>query len=82
MTGVLTDQNGRPIPGVTVTLVNRSAQTKHEVKSDSAGHYEIVGVSAGTYELLFEQPGMATLKPAFDLSFLPDPEAATCCWPG
>ena len=32
------------------------------MKSDAAGHYEFVGIPAGTYELLFESPGMAYLK--------------------
>jgi beta-lactamase regulating signal transducer with metallopeptidase domain len=62
VSGTITDQNGRTIAGVTVTLSNASAQEKHELKSDAAGHYEFGGVKPATYELLFESMGMAALK--------------------
>jgi len=60
--GNIADQNGRPIAGARLVLSNAAAQTKNEVKSDAAGHYEFVGVPAGSYELMFEKPGMAYLK--------------------
>jgi beta-lactamase regulating signal transducer with metallopeptidase domain len=60
--GTVTDQNGRTIGGVRVVLSNTPAQEKHELKTDAAGRYEFAGVKAATYELLFESPGMATLK--------------------
>jgi TonB family protein len=60
--GTVSDQHGRAIGGVTLVLANPTAQTKHEVKTDPAGHYEIVGVPTGTYELTFQMPGMSTLK--------------------
>ena len=60
--GNIVDQNGRPISGVRLVLSNAAAQTKNEVKSDAAGHYEFVGVPSGTYELMFEFTGMAYLK--------------------
>jgi len=62
VSGSVSDQHGRAIAGVRLVLSNTAAQTKHEVKSDDAGHYEIVGVPAGTYELMFEHPGMASIK--------------------
>jgi len=62
VTGDVLDQHGRPIDGARLVLSNATAQTKSEVKSDASGHYEFVGVSAGTYELMFEKPGMAYLK--------------------
>lgn len=62
VSGTVSDQHGRSIAGVTVLLTNPSAQTKHEVKSDGAGRYELVGVPSGVYELTFEFPGMSTLK--------------------
>jgi TonB family protein len=62
VSGTVSDQNGRPINGVTLVLSNAPAQTKHEVKSDVAGHYEFVGVPAATYELTFALPGMSTIK--------------------
>jgi TonB family protein len=60
--GTVTDQNGRAIKDVTLVLSNSDAQTKHQVKSDSAGGYQFVGVPSGVYELTFELPGMSTLK--------------------
>lgn len=60
--GTVFDQNNRPINGVRLVLSNAAAQTKNEVKSDADGHYQFVGIPAGSYELLFEMLGMATLK--------------------
>ena len=62
VSGTVTDQNARPINGATLVLANPVAQTKYEVKSDAAGHYEFVGVTSATYELTFQLPGMSTLK--------------------
>jgi beta-lactamase regulating signal transducer with metallopeptidase domain len=60
--GTIVDQNGKPINAVRLVLANDAAQTKNEVKSDAAGHYEFVGVPSGTYTLMFESAGMAYLK--------------------
>jgi beta-lactamase regulating signal transducer with metallopeptidase domain len=62
VSGSVTDQNGRAMAGVTIVLSNAAAQTKNQVKSDTAGHYELVGVPAGTYELTFESIGMLAIK--------------------
>ena len=62
VSGTITDQNGRPINGVTLVLSNASAQTKNEIKSDAAGHYEFVGISPAAYELTFTSMGMSTIK--------------------
>ena len=62
VSGTINDQNGRPIKDVRLVLSNTSVQTKNEVKSDVSGHYEFVGIPAGTYELMFESIGMAYLK--------------------
>jgi len=62
VSGTVVDQNNKPINGVRLVLANDAAQTKNEVKSDAAGHYEFVGVPAGTYVLNFEFIGMAYIK--------------------
>jgi hypothetical protein len=62
VSGTVNDQNGRPIKDVRLVLSNTAAQTKNEVKSDVSGHYEFVGIPAGSYELLFESIGMSSLK--------------------
>jgi Carboxypeptidase regulatory-like domain/Gram-negative bacterial TonB protein C-terminal len=60
--GTVLDQNNRPIQDARLVLTNAPAQTKNEVRSDANGHYQFVGVPAGTYELMFESMGMASLK--------------------
>jgi len=62
VSGTITDQNGRPMVDSTLVLSNAPAQTKYQVKSDAAGHYEFVGLPAGSYELLLESMGMAAIK--------------------
>ncbi len=62
VSGSVVDQYTRPLNGARLVLSNAAAQTKSEVKSDAAGHYEFVGVPSGTYELMFEFTGMAYLK--------------------
>lgn len=61
VSGSVTDQTGRSIAGVRLVLSNAAAQTKNEVRSNAAGHYEFVGVPAGGYELFFEFTGMSTI---------------------
>jgi len=60
--GSLVDPMGRVLPGVTLTLSNAQNQSKYEIKSDGAGHYEFVGLPAGTYTLVTEFMGFATVK--------------------
>jgi len=62
LSGSVVDPNGRPIPGVTLKLSNAQRQSNYEVKSDPTGQYEFVGLPAGTYTLLFETGGFATVK--------------------
>jgi len=62
VSGTVVDQNNRPIKDARLVLSNAPAQTKNEVKTDASGHYEFVGIPAGTYELNFESMGMAYLK--------------------
>jgi TonB family protein len=62
VSGTVSDQVGRPIKDVRAVLSNAAAQTKNEVKSDASGHYELVGIPAGTYELTFESIGMRSLR--------------------
>jgi TonB family protein len=62
VSGSVVDPNNRPISGARLVLSNTAAQTKNEVKSDASGRYEFVGIPSGTYELMFEFPGMAYLK--------------------
>ena len=60
--GTVTDQKGLAIPGGTLTLSNVQTQSKYEIRSDTNGHFEFVGVPAGNYTLLYEFLGFAYLK--------------------
>jgi beta-lactamase regulating signal transducer with metallopeptidase domain len=62
VSGTLIDQFSRGLTGATVTLSNAQAQSKYEIKSDANGHYEFVGVPPGSYVLVAEHMGFATVK--------------------
>ena len=62
VSGSIVDPFTRALPGVTLALSNPQNQSRYEIKSDSTGHYEFVGVPPGNYVLTAEQPGFATVK--------------------
>lgn len=49
--GGLTDSTGRSLPGAAVALVNPATASRHEVRSDAAGRFELVGLPTATYRL-------------------------------
>jgi beta-lactamase regulating signal transducer with metallopeptidase domain len=49
--GSVVDAQGLPLPGAAMVLTNEQRESKYEVKSDSAGHFEFVGLPAGVYLL-------------------------------
>jgi hypothetical protein len=62
VSGSIVDQFTRALPGATLALSNPQNQSKYEIKSDSTGHYEFVGVPPGNYVLTAEHMGFATVK--------------------
>jgi beta-lactamase regulating signal transducer with metallopeptidase domain len=62
VSGTLVDQFSRGLGDATVTLSNPKAQSKYEIKSDAGGRYEFVGLPPGTYVLVVQVPGFATVK--------------------
>ena len=62
VSGTISDQKGLTLAGVTLTLTNAQSQSKYEIKSDAAGHFEFVGLPAGNYSLFYSLPGFAYLK--------------------
>jgi len=49
--GSVVDPTGRIIPGVTLVLSDMLRDAKREVRTDSGGRFEFVGVPAGEYAL-------------------------------
>jgi Carboxypeptidase regulatory-like domain len=60
--GVIKDESGAVLPGVTATLTSPQLQVRELVQvSDAEGQYRFVDLPAGTYTLKFELNGFSTL---------------------
>ena len=62
ISGVVKDQSGAVIPGVTVSVRNLETNATRVVATDEAGRYLIPGLSVGPYELTVALSGFATYK--------------------
>ena len=60
--GSVVDQFGGSISGATVALTNSQNSQKYEVRSNSIGVFEFVGLMTGEYELSASRPGFRTAK--------------------
>jgi TonB family protein len=49
LTGAVTDEHDRGIPGAIVVLTNEPRQAKYEIKTADGGRFEFVGLPAGSY---------------------------------
>ena len=58
--GVVTDQSGGVLPGVTVTLKGRMVAGAPTVVTNEAGVYRFPNLSPGTYDITVELQGFAT----------------------
>ncbi len=54
------DPTGRALPGATVVLVNPTTASRHEVRSDATGRFELVGLPPATYRLEARTLGFRT----------------------
>src|SRR5262245_38557720 len=60
--GVIKDESGGVLPGVTATLTSPQLQVRELVQvTDAEGQYRFVDLPAGTYALKFELNGFSTL---------------------
>ena len=66
--GSVRDSQGAVVPGVSLVLANAQKQTKYEVKSDTAGLFEFVGLQSGDYEFEARMPGFVTLRQSVAVS--------------
>src|SRR5690349_2749808 len=58
-TGIITDQGGAALPGVTVTATNESTQVAYTSVSNNAGAYTIQALPIGSYVVKTDLTGFA-----------------------
>ena len=61
ITGLVTDESGAPVPGVTVTATNQATNVTYVAVSNEAGNYTIPSVAIGTYDIKAELTGFRTV---------------------
>src|SRR2546425_1438007 len=68
--GVITDQSGGTLPGVTVTISSPALQVPQLVQTtDGQGHYRFIDLPRGTYQLRFEIQGFDPLvRPGLEVN--------------
>jgi hypothetical protein len=61
ITGVVVDDHGRPVPGVTIEASGPAAIRPRTVVSNADGQYVMQDVRVGVYTITFAHPGFTTL---------------------
>lgn len=61
ITGKVVDDQGNPLPGVTVEATSPKLVGKAATVTDASGTYRLLALPSGTYELTFSLPGFKTL---------------------
>jgi beta-lactamase regulating signal transducer with metallopeptidase domain len=62
LSGSVMDPSGGLLPGVTVAAVDTTRGARHEVKTNSAGQFEIIGLAEGPHVLQVSLPGFQTFE--------------------
>ena len=57
LTGIVTDETGGALPGVTVTATNQATNVEHTTVTNEAGNYTITPLTVGSYVIRAELPG-------------------------
>src|SRR5688572_10721058 len=65
--GVVTDESGGALPGVTVTVTNTATGRAQALVTGSDGRYRAVAQQPGPYEVSAELQGFGTLRRAITL---------------
>jgi TonB family protein len=60
--GTVLDATNAVLPNVAVSLSNPATRTRHEVRTDSTGHFELAGLSDGDYQLAIDELGFAPFR--------------------
>jgi len=61
ITGKVVDDQGNPLPGVTVEAASPKLVGKAATVTDANGSYRLMALPSGTYQLTFSLPGFKTL---------------------
>jgi hypothetical protein len=59
LTGIVTDQSGALMPGVTLTMTKEATGAERSVVTDGAGRYQFVNIDAGPYRIAAHIEGFA-----------------------
>ncbi len=59
LSGVVTNPNGAPLPGVAVTIKNVDTGESRTIPTDERGYYHTSGLPAGRWEIRAAKPGFA-----------------------
>ena len=68
ISGSITDQSGGLLPGVSVLATDLDRGVRHEIKTDSAGRFELLGLPQGPYSLEAGLPGFETSRQKLTLN--------------
>ncbi len=55
--GVVTDQSGGALPGVTVTVTNRGTASSTSLVTEADGRYRVVAMQPGVYDVAADLTG-------------------------
>ena len=61
-TGVVSDEQGRGVPGAAVALSNEARQAKYEIKTGADGRFDFVGLLPGDYRVSIERAGFQSVR--------------------
>ena len=67
LTGSVSDPSGGLLPGVTVVAIDTTRDARHEVKTNSAGQFEIIGLPDGPLRVEAKLPGFQTFQQTLTL---------------
>jgi len=62
LTGTVTDQTGRLLPGTHITAMQNSTELQREAVSDASGNYTIPQLPVGVFTVTFEHQGFKKLE--------------------
>jgi hypothetical protein len=69
ITGIVSDESGAVLPGVSVETKSPALIEPRTVVTDEAGRYRIINLSSGTYSVTFVLPGFsAATRPGIELT--------------